>query len=103
MIMMLVPDTAAAALYRQCIEPHLSDGKMLMFGEPLRLLVELVPAFTLICVAGSIHDEARISPFPFTCTLSIDSPAPPELVERIRGALKELAADPGDFIKRNLT
>jgi ketol-acid reductoisomerase len=32
-IMMLVPDTRQAAVYKQCIEPHLSAGKMLMFAH----------------------------------------------------------------------
>jgi len=30
------------------------DGKMLMVGETLRLLVELLPAFLLLCIAASI-------------------------------------------------
>ena len=32
-IMILVPDTKQAALYREAIEPHLSPGKMLMFAH----------------------------------------------------------------------
>lgn len=33
LIMVLVPDTKQAALYRHCIEPHLTPGKMLMFAH----------------------------------------------------------------------
>jgi ketol-acid reductoisomerase len=32
-IMVLVPDTAQAKLYRECIEPNLKAGKMLMFAH----------------------------------------------------------------------
>jgi ketol-acid reductoisomerase len=32
-IMMLIPDTRQAAVYKQCIEPHLTAGKMLMFAH----------------------------------------------------------------------
>jgi len=32
-IMILVPDTRQAALYQQCIEPHMKSGKMLMFAH----------------------------------------------------------------------
>jgi ketol-acid reductoisomerase len=32
-IMMLVPDTKQAAVYKQSVEPHLSPGKTLMFGH----------------------------------------------------------------------
>ena len=32
-IMVLVPDTKQAAIYKEAIEPHLHDGKTLMFGH----------------------------------------------------------------------
>jgi ketol-acid reductoisomerase len=36
-IMMLVPDTAAAQLYRDAVEPHLAAGDMLMFAHGFQI------------------------------------------------------------------
>jgi len=32
-VMMLAPDTKQPAIYRDCVQPHLTAGKMLMFGH----------------------------------------------------------------------
>ena len=41
-IMVLAPDTAQRALYRESIEPHLKRGKMLMFGHGFNIRFETI-------------------------------------------------------------
>ena len=41
-IMVLAPDTAQRAIYRESIEPHLKRGKMLMFGHGFNIRFETI-------------------------------------------------------------
>jgi ketol-acid reductoisomerase len=54
-IMVLVPDTAAAKLYAEAIEPNLTPGKMLMFAHGFNI------RFGAITVPGSV-DVTMIAP-----------------------------------------
>jgi ketol-acid reductoisomerase len=47
-IMLLTPDTAQAAIYKQSIEPHLAPGKTLMFGHGFNIRYgQIVPPATV--------------------------------------------------------